>query len=106
MCAVTLETVYTVADVLPVMAVVKGFAAPNLLELAILHLLSLAVPLLTFHCGYASGVPHQSSVGAMMLWNPDSQRMCSDLSDATEEDYELHCSFSLALAVLTAERWR
>ena len=48
MCAVTLETVYTVADVLPVMAVVKGFAAPNLLELAILHLLSLAVPLLTF----------------------------------------------------------
>ena len=41
-----------------------------------------------------------------MLWNPDSQRMCSDLSDATEEDYELHCSFSLALAVLTAERWR
>ena len=30
MCAVTLETVYTVADVLPVMAVVKGFCCSQL----------------------------------------------------------------------------
>ena len=54
MCAVTFETAATIADVEPVMAVVRGVAAPALLEPAVPHLLAVVVPLSTSHCGCAS----------------------------------------------------
>ena len=82
----------------------------RLLVSAACHCLSDQVPFVVMALKFVLNAS-DGTVGAKMLWNPDSQRMCSDLSDATEEDYELHCSFSLALAVdcrtleMTAERW-